>query len=253
MLLGNYRLDQWLLGAIAGSRELGLYSVAVAWAEALWYLPTALAAVQRPDLVRATRGEAMMQTARAFRAVVVVTALLIVITIVVAPVLCVTVFGDDFKGSIDDLRILAFGALGVVALKQLGNALTAQGRPLDASAAIGVAFAATVVLDILLIPRLAEAEPHSHRAFPTPPAESSSPSFSRTSSGDGSPTSSHAPTKSRRSCGECGTAFAPAPTAPARGPDRRFRRRTDSVGREVRLLNAEPKRRDSLAPALPST
>ena len=152
MLLGNYRLDQWLLGAIAGSRELGLYSVAVAWAEALWYLPTALAAVQRPDLVRATRGEAMMQTARAFRAVVVVTALLIVITIVVAPVLCVTVFGDDFKGSIDDLRILAFGALGVVALKQLGNALTAQGRPLDASAAIGVAFAATVVLDILLIP-----------------------------------------------------------------------------------------------------
>ena len=53
MLLGNYRLDQWFVGAIAGSRELGLYSVAVAWAEALWYLPTALASVQRPDLVRA--------------------------------------------------------------------------------------------------------------------------------------------------------------------------------------------------------
>ena len=58
MLLGSYRLDQWLLGAIAGPRELGVYSVAVAWAEALWYLPTALAAVQRPDLVRAAKDRA---------------------------------------------------------------------------------------------------------------------------------------------------------------------------------------------------
>jgi O-antigen/teichoic acid export membrane protein len=31
MLLGNYRLDQWILGALGGDRELGLYSVAVAW------------------------------------------------------------------------------------------------------------------------------------------------------------------------------------------------------------------------------
>lgn len=152
MLLGNYRLDQWLLGGIAGSRELGLYSVAVAWAEALWYLPTALAAVQRPDLVRAARRDAARQTATAFRGVVVVTVLLIVVAIVAAPVLCVTVFGEEFRGSIDDLRILTLGALGIVALKQLGNALTAQGKPLSASAAISVAFVTTVVLDVLLIP-----------------------------------------------------------------------------------------------------
>ena len=37
MTLGNYRLDQWILGAVAGSRELGLYTVAVAWAEALFF------------------------------------------------------------------------------------------------------------------------------------------------------------------------------------------------------------------------
>ncbi len=68
MLLGNYRLDQWILGAVSGSRELGLYSVAVAWAEALWQLPTALAAVQRPNVVRAKAREAARQAAMAFRA-----------------------------------------------------------------------------------------------------------------------------------------------------------------------------------------
>ena len=152
MLLGNYRLDQWLLGAIAGSRELGLYSVAVAWAEALWYLPTTLAAVQRPDLVRAARGHAARQAALVFRTAVLITGLAAVGMIVLAPFFCVTVFGEEFRGSIDDLRILALGSVGVVALKLLGNALTAQRRPGLASTAIGAGFATTIVLDLILIP-----------------------------------------------------------------------------------------------------
>jgi O-antigen/teichoic acid export membrane protein len=153
MLLGNYRLDQWILGAVSGSRELGLYSVAVAWAEALWYLPTALSAVQRPDVVRATREAAARQAAAVFRVSVVITAALAAAVAVAAPVLCVTLFGPAFRGSIDDLRILVLGALGVVALKQLGSALTAQRRPTLASAGISVSFVVTLVLDILLIPR----------------------------------------------------------------------------------------------------
>lgn len=153
MLLGNYRLDQWLLGAISGSRQLGLYSIAVSWAEVLFYLPTALAAVQRPDLVRAARENASRHAAAVFRAAVILTALLAAGLIVAAPILCVTVFGEEFRGSIDDLRVLALGAFGVVALKQLGNALTAQRRPTLASIAIGVGFISTVALDLLLIPR----------------------------------------------------------------------------------------------------
>ena len=152
MLLGNYRLDQWLLGAISGSRELGLYSVAVAWAEALFYLPTALAAVQRPDLVRATRDEAGRQAALVFRTSALLTLVLAAALVVAAPVLCVWTFGEEFRGSIDDLRVLAFGGVGIVALKLLGGALTAQSRPLLATAAIGVGFVSTVVLDLLLIP-----------------------------------------------------------------------------------------------------
>jgi O-antigen/teichoic acid export membrane protein len=152
MLLGNYRLDQWFVGAIAGSRELGLYSVAVAWAEALWYLPTALASVQRPDLVRAGRREAARQATRVFRAATLVTAVLALIMVAAAPILCVTVFGEDFRGSIDMLRILAFAAFGVVALKLFGSALVAQGRPLLQTTAIGAGFVCTIVLDIVLIP-----------------------------------------------------------------------------------------------------
>jgi O-antigen/teichoic acid export membrane protein len=152
MQLGNYRLDQWLLGAIAGPRELGLYSVAVAWAEALWYLPTALAAVQRPHLVRARAAEATRIAARVFRGATLVTAVLALGMILAAPLLTEVAFGEEFQGSIDDLRVLVLGAFGMVALKLFGNALVARGFPLLQSAAIGAGFALTVVLDIVLIP-----------------------------------------------------------------------------------------------------
>lgn len=152
MLIANYRLDTWILGAIAGAREVGQYSVAVAWAEALFLLPTSLAAVQRPDIVRASPQDAVRITERIFRASLVITLPLALALILLAPALCAGIFGEEFRGAIVDLRVLALGAVGVVALKQIGNALTGRGRPTAASFAISSAFVCTVILDFLLIP-----------------------------------------------------------------------------------------------------
>jgi O-antigen/teichoic acid export membrane protein len=153
MKTGNYRLDQWLLGSLAGPHELGLYSVAVAWSEAVFYLPEALMMVIRPDVVRASRSEAARRTAMVFRAAVIVTVPIVATLIVAAPILCVYVFGDRFRGSIGDLRLLAPGAFGIIALKLLANSLTAQRKPMLGNVAVAVAFAATIGLDLLLIPR----------------------------------------------------------------------------------------------------
>jgi O-antigen/teichoic acid export membrane protein len=152
MKTGNYRLDQWILGAMAGSRELGLYSVAVAWSEALFYLPEALGMVVRPDVVRATHADAGSRVAVVFRAAILLSIPFVIVLVVAAPILCVTVFGADFRGSVDDLRILAPGAFGIVALKLLGNALTARERPLLANVGVAVAFGTTIGLDVALIP-----------------------------------------------------------------------------------------------------
>lgn len=153
MLVGNYRMDQWFTGSLSGARELGLYSVAVAWAEGLFFLPTALASVQRPDVVRSSSGQAAARAAAIFRTAVILTVPIAVGLFLAAPVLCGVVFGEQFRGAIDDLRLLIPGAFGVVALKLLGSTLTAQGFPTRESLALGVSFLATVVLDVLLIPR----------------------------------------------------------------------------------------------------
>jgi O-antigen/teichoic acid export membrane protein len=155
-MVGNYRLDQWILGAVSGARALGLYSVAVAWSEVLFFLPNAVANVQRPDLVRADEEEASRQASIGFRAGAVLTLVSALFLIAAAPFLCVTIFGSDFHGSIRDLRILALGAFGIAAIKQLGAALTSQNKPLLETAGILIAFAVTAVSNVLLIPSHAD-------------------------------------------------------------------------------------------------
>lgn len=153
LLIGNYRLDQWILGALAGSEALGVYSVAVAWSEGLFFLPTALASVQRPDLVRLSARRAGQLAASVFRAGVLLTIPLAVGLVLVAPLITGGLFGAEFAGAAWQTRVLVIGAFGVAAMKLIGNALTAQRRPLLESAAAGLSFVTMVALDLLLVPR----------------------------------------------------------------------------------------------------
>jgi O-antigen/teichoic acid export membrane protein len=150
--VGNLRLDQWLVGALAGSRQLGLYSVAVAWSEGLFILPRALMAAQRPYLIRSSPRDAGAESTRILRLSVLLTVPAVLAVIGLAPFLCETIFGAQFRGAINPLRILALGAFGMAAGKIIGSALIAQNRPLLDLLATAVAFVATVVLDVLLIP-----------------------------------------------------------------------------------------------------
>ena len=152
LLLGNYRMDTWLLGGIAGPTAVGHYSIAVAWVEMLFFLPTAVVLAQRPDLVRASPAAAERSATLAVRSTMLITLALAAAMVALAPFLCVTVFGEEFRDSIEMMRILVIGVFGIIALKLLGNALTAQRKPLLETAAAAAAFAVILALDILLIP-----------------------------------------------------------------------------------------------------
>ena len=149
---GNYRLDQWIVGSVAGSQQLGIYSVAVAWTEALFLLPTALSAAQRGDVTRADGKGAARQAAMVFRATVLMTFVAGGAMVVLAPFLAETIFGPEFAEATGQIRVLVVGAFGIAALKLLGSVLMAQGRPMLETSAVAVAFIVIIGLDILLIP-----------------------------------------------------------------------------------------------------
>jgi O-antigen/teichoic acid export membrane protein len=152
MLTGTYRLDGWMLGAFGGARELGTYSVAVAWFDAMVHLSRAVSVTFRPDLLRASAEDAGRQSARIFRICAVLVLMIVGGTVLTAPLLCVAVFGPEFTDSVLDLRILAFGAFGLLALNVFGTTLVAQQRPILESIAHGIGFAVAVVLYVVLIP-----------------------------------------------------------------------------------------------------
>jgi O-antigen/teichoic acid export membrane protein len=152
MVTGTYRLDHWMLGALAGARELGTYSVAVAWFDAIVHLSRAVSVTFRPDLLRASAADAGRQSARIFRICAVLVLILVGGTVLAAPILCVTIFGPEFSDSVLDLRILAVSAFGVMALNIFGTALVAQQRPILESIAHGVGFAVAIVLFLVMIP-----------------------------------------------------------------------------------------------------
>ena len=155
MSVGNGRADQWFIGAMVGAHKLGIYSIAVAWAESLNYIPGVVTVLQRPDLVRASEQEAAHRAAQVFRRAAMLSVAVAVFLIIAAPFLCVTVFGPKFAGSVIQLRVLALSAIGLALLDLLSNALIAQRRPLLASCGDGAALIVTVVLCIALIPSLA--------------------------------------------------------------------------------------------------
>jgi O-antigen/teichoic acid export membrane protein len=152
LMAGNYRMDQWIVGAVSGAHELGLYSVAVAWSETIFFLPTALQAVLRPDLVRQSRDGARRQAALVFRASFLVTLATVGALVLLAPFLCTTIFGQAFHGSVVQLQVLALGGFGIAALKLLGDALTSQSKPMLETASIAITFAVVLALDVALIP-----------------------------------------------------------------------------------------------------
>jgi O-antigen/teichoic acid export membrane protein len=102
--------------------------------------------------VRATAKEARRRSLMVLRGALTLTLICAAIMILAAPILCTTIFGESFSGSVDMLRVLCLGALGITTLKLLGTALTAQGRPLLETAGVAVAFVTVFALDFILIP-----------------------------------------------------------------------------------------------------
>ncbi|GIE79399.1 hypothetical protein Aph02nite_53490 [Actinoplanes philippinensis] len=153
MMTGTYRLDHWLVGALGNARELGTYSVAAAWFDGIVHLSRAVSVTFRPDLLRASTADAGRQAARIFRICAVLVLIIVGGTVLAAPFLCVTIFGPEFTDSVLDLRILAVGAFGMMALNIFGTALVAQQRPILESTAHSVGFAVAMILFVVMIPR----------------------------------------------------------------------------------------------------
>ena len=149
----NYRVDYWIVQHFRGDEALGLYSLASSLAMMLWMLPRAAASVLLPATAAGDLGATAAHAARMSRISVGVGALLMVPVIPVARWWIGLLFGQEFGESATPFVILLAGCIPFIASIVLASSLAGVDR-LDVNLrASGAGLIATVVLDILLIPK----------------------------------------------------------------------------------------------------
>jgi O-antigen/teichoic acid export membrane protein len=147
------RFDMALLGALAGPKVLGVYTVASKFAELVQLPGLALNYVLYPDFAREDRAEATRRTRRMILPALGVSALAALPLALIAGTALPWVFGDVFDDAVLPTHIrlagvVTFGVTGLVMAYLYG-----VGRPGAASSGQGIGLVVVVLAGIYLIPR----------------------------------------------------------------------------------------------------
>jgi O-antigen/teichoic acid export membrane protein len=150
----NYRLDVFIVNYFLDSAQVGLYAVGVLVAEALWQIPNAASLALLPRTARTLNEGAAEFTCFLLRQVLLVELVSGIALALLSPLLIPLVFGTRFSPSIAVIWWLLPGVIALSLAKVICADLAARGKPEFSSIFAFVSLIVTVVLDLVLIPRM---------------------------------------------------------------------------------------------------
>lgn len=149
------RVDIFMLEGLSTTAAVGIYSLAVTLTEATYLVTDPIAQAAVSAQVGEARGDAAY-TARIARTNLVVSGLLMLALVAVAPIAVPLVFGEPFGPSVGPIVALALGTVAWSFQRPLGVFAVQQHRPWLVTAVSATALAVNVGLNLVLIPRLVE-------------------------------------------------------------------------------------------------
>lgn len=153
-MLLNYRLDVFVLNYFLNPAEVGLYALGVVISESLWQIPSAASVALFPRSARARDRDANYFTCFVTRQVLLLAVVLGVAMALASPVVVPLIFGARFASSVAVIWWILPGTVALAAGKVMAADITARGKPgynSIISIAVGIL---TIMLDLLLIPRM---------------------------------------------------------------------------------------------------
>jgi O-antigen/teichoic acid export membrane protein len=148
------RVDVLFVAGLSGAEAVGLYSIAVLFAELVWLATEALRLAVRERQANAPRQEAIEVSASCIRMSVLVSVLMGGALAAIAPVGISLVFGSSFSPAVDAVWVLLPAAGAMAAWRVAGVALNRFERPWFSPAVGLAAISANVALNVILIPSL---------------------------------------------------------------------------------------------------
>jgi O-antigen/teichoic acid export membrane protein len=151
----NHRFDVLLVQSFLDSRQVGYYSIATAVGELIWYLPVAVGFVLIPRTAAKGEVAAAQEAAALARWTLGLTAISAAGLAIIAAPLLLLLYGGAYLGAVDALRLLLVGIVTSTWYLVLGGFLLGQGRIRELLGATLCGLALNIVLNVMLIPRLA--------------------------------------------------------------------------------------------------
>jgi O-antigen/teichoic acid export membrane protein len=148
----NYRFDALLVNYWWGGAQLGLYSVAVAVAEILWYIPQSASTLLSTEVPRRDTASANQLTSWACRNVLWITAGSAILLYFMARPL-ITYLLPAFVPALSALGLLLPGVVAICITRVITSDLNGRGKPLVATYIAAATAVLGVVLYFWLIPK----------------------------------------------------------------------------------------------------
>ena len=148
----NLRLDVLLLAKLSDARAVGVYAVAVVFAELLWLVTDAIATGARERQWGPTEEDALHATAASARMSLLVGLVLLPVLSLLAPAAIHLFFGSPFADATEVLWALLPAAVAMAWWRALSGGLVRFGRPMQVNGVAFTALATNVALNVWLIP-----------------------------------------------------------------------------------------------------
>ena len=149
----NYRLDAFIVAYFIGNYGVGIYSVAVGFAELLWFLPGSVALVLFPRTAELPEGEARTLASSATRITQLITLIAAILIAAFGWLAIWIIYGPQFSSSylpllliLPGIWLFGYGKLSV-------SYLMGMDKPLYGTYLTLFSLALMVPLDLLMIPR----------------------------------------------------------------------------------------------------
>jgi len=151
--LVSYRAELFVLRQFGSLREVGIYSIAMQAAEAMWLVAGAIATAVTAPAVHESEERAAELVARSARRALLLTGGVALVVGIAAPFLIPLLFGSDFSDAVVPLAVLLPGVVAYAPVTVLVVYLSVRrGRPRLSLLVSVVAMVVTTVAALALIP-----------------------------------------------------------------------------------------------------
>lgn len=148
----NFKFDIFLIGYFLPATNLGIYTIAVSLTNFLLFIPSSLINILIPKA--SSEKELKRYLPQLLKSIFYFTLIIGIILMASGKLLINILYSDAFIKGYDLLIILIFGTIFLGINQVITSALTGKGYPTIQSKTAGIGFVFTIILDIILIPKV---------------------------------------------------------------------------------------------------